>query len=153
MSSNCTFDLHIFNLYRRCSNLAGWILRPFTMGDLHLMFKSLVLSRLDYASQLWSTYLLKHMYRIEKVQRAFTKHITGICDLSYSKQIGTLQLYSFQRRRAIYIIIYVWKIVEGLVPNLSDLITCTFSDSRGRACTVYHAGVSRLGILKYNSFR
>ena len=56
MSSNCTFDLHISNLYRRCSNLAGWILRTFTMRDPHLMlilFKSLVLSRLDYASQLW----------------------------------------------------------------------------------------------------
>ena len=81
MSSNCTFDLHISNLYRRCSNLAGWILRTFTMRDSHLMltlFKSLVLSRLDYASQLWSPYLLKHIYLIEKVQRAFTKHIKVI---------------------------------------------------------------------------
>ena len=62
MSSDFTFDLHISNLYRRCSNLAGWILRTFTMRDPHLMltlFKSLVLSRLDYASQLWSPYLLK----------------------------------------------------------------------------------------------
>ena len=67
MSSNCTFDLHISNLYRRCSNLAGWILRTFTIRDPHLMltlFKSLVLSRLDYASQIWSPYLLKHIYLI-----------------------------------------------------------------------------------------
>ena len=72
MSSNCTFDLHISNLYRRCSNLSGWILRTFTMRDPHLMltlFKSLVLSRLDYASQLWSPYLLKHIYLTEKVQK------------------------------------------------------------------------------------
>ena len=56
MSSNYNFDLHIFNLHRRCSHLADWILRTFTMRDPHLMFtlfKSLVLSRLDYASQLW----------------------------------------------------------------------------------------------------
>ena len=49
MSSDCTFDLHISNLYRRCSNLAGWILRTFTMRNPHLMltlFKSLVLSSL-----------------------------------------------------------------------------------------------------------
>ena len=39
----------------------------------------------------------------------------------------------------------MWKIVEGLVPNLSD--------RRGRTCIVYHAGVGRLGTLKYNSFR
>ena len=50
------------------------------------------------------------------------------------------------------IIIYVWKIVEGFVPNLSDPITCYFSDCR-RTCMVYHAGVGRLGTLKYDSFR
>ena len=102
MSSDCTFDHHISNLYRRCSNLAGWILRTFTMRDPHVistMFKSLVLSRLDYASQLWSPYLLKHIYLIEKVQRAFTKHISGISDFSYSKRLETLKLYSLQRRR------------------------------------------------------
>ena len=31
MSSNCTFELHISNVYRRCSNLAGWMLKTFTM--------------------------------------------------------------------------------------------------------------------------
>ena len=157
MSSNCTFDLHISNLYRRCSNLSGWILRTFTiMRDPHLMltlFKSLVLSRLDYASQLWSPYLLKHIYLTEKVQRAFTKHITGMRDFSYSKRLEILKLYSLQRRRVRYSIIYVWKIIEGLVPNLSDPITCSLSDRRGRTCIVYHAGVGRLGTLKYNSFR
>ena len=139
MSRNCTFDLHISNLYRRCSNLACWILRTFTIRDPHLMltlFKSLVLSRLDYASQLWSPYLLKHIYLIEKVQRAFTKHISGICDFSYSKRLETLKLYSLLRRRDRYSIIYMWKIVEGLVPNLSDLITCFLSDRRGRICIV-----------------
>ena len=151
-----TFDLHISNLYRRCSNLAGGILRTFTMRDPHPMltlFKSLVLSRLDYASQLWSPYLLKHIYLIEKVQKAFTKHISGIHDFSYSKRLETLKLYSLQRRRDRYSIIYVWKIVEGLVPNLSDPITCSLSDRRGRTCIVYHADAGRLGTLKYNSFR
>ena len=156
MSSKCTFDLHISDLYRSYSNLAAWILRTFTMRDHHLMltlFKSLVLFKLYCASQLWSPYLLKHIYLIEKVQRAFTKLITGIRDLSYSKRLQTLKLYSLQRRRERYSIIYVWKIVEGLVPNLSDPITCSPSDRRGRACVVYHAGVGRLGTLKYNSFR
>ena len=50
MSSNCTFDFHISNLYKRYSNLAGWILRTFTMRDPQVMltlYKSLVMSRLD----------------------------------------------------------------------------------------------------------
>ena len=33
MSSGCTFDFHICNMYKRCSNLAVWILRTFTMRD------------------------------------------------------------------------------------------------------------------------
>ena len=120
------------------------------MRDPHLMltlFKSLVLSRLDYASELWSPYLLKHIYLIEKVQRAFTKHISGIHNFSYSKRLETLKLYSLQRRRDRYSIIYLWKIVDGLVPNLSDPITCSLSDRRGRICIVYHTGVGRLGTL------
>ena len=37
MSSNCTFDFHSSNLYKRCSNLAGWILRTFTIRDPQVM--------------------------------------------------------------------------------------------------------------------
>ena len=81
MSSNCAFDFHVASVYKRCSNLTGWILRTFTTREtitMMTLFKSLVLSRLDYASQLWSHHLLKSIYLIEKVQRSFTKHITGI---------------------------------------------------------------------------
>ena len=35
------------------------------------------------------------VYLIEKVQRAFTKHITGMRDLSYSKRLRTLKLNVF----------------------------------------------------------
>ena len=139
MSSNCTFDFHISNLYKRCSNLAGWILRTFTTRDPQVMltlYKTLVMSRLEYASQLWSPYLLKHVYLIERVQRAFTKHISGMCFLSYSKRLEVLKLYSLQRRRERYGIIYVWKMIEGLVPNLSDRspsIMCAVDFERGLA--------------------
>ena len=81
MSSNCTFDFHVANVYKRCSNLTGWTLRTFTSRETTTMmtlFKSLVLSRHDYASQLWSPHLLKSIYLIEKVQRSFTKHIAGL---------------------------------------------------------------------------
>ena len=57
MSNNCMFDFHISNLYKRCSNLAGWILRTFTIRDSQVMltlYKSLVMFRLEYVSQLSS---------------------------------------------------------------------------------------------------
>ena len=158
MSSNCTFDFHVASVYKykRCSNLTGWILRTFTTREtitMRTLYKSLVLSRLDYASQLWSPHLLKSIYLIEKVQRSFTKHITGIKNKPYDERLKLLNLYSVQRRRDRYQIIYLWKIIEGLVPNLSAPITCTYSERRGRSCVVSHVNMGRLGTLSYNSFR
>ena len=56
MSKDCSLDSHSSSSSRKCNNMAGWILRSFVSRDRHTMltlFKSLVLSRLDYASQLW----------------------------------------------------------------------------------------------------
>ena len=81
ISSNCTFDFYVSDVYKRCLNLGGWILRTFSTGETRTMiplFKSLVLSWLDYASQLWSPHLLKSVYLLEKVQHSFTKHIAGM---------------------------------------------------------------------------
>ena len=38
-------------------------------------------------------------------------------DYSYSDRLSLLRLYSLQRRRERYCIIYVWKIIEDFVPN------------------------------------
>ena len=81
------------------------------------LFKALVMSRLDYGCQLWSPYLSKQNM-VEKVQRSFTRFISGMAGLSYTERLTVLNLYSLQRRRERYIIIYVRKILEGLVPNL-----------------------------------
>ena len=47
----------------------------------------------------------------------------------------------------------MWKILEGLVPNLFPPICTKTSDRRGRTCISSHLNVGRLGTLEYNSFR
>ena len=59
----------------------------------------------------------------------------------------------FQCRRERYIIIYVWKILEGLIPNLFPPICIKTWDCRGRTCITSHISVRQLGTLQYNSFR
>ena len=60
------------------------------------------------------------------------------------------QVYlSFER----YTIIYIWKILESMVPSLSQPITYHFSDRRGRLCYSDHVSSGRIGTLSYNSFR
>ena len=110
MSSNCSFEQHIIELCKRCTGLCGWILTTFSSRESTVMmtlFKSLVLSRLDYGSQLWSPTKIHQIIVIEKIQKAFTKHIKGFSSFSYQERLSNLKMYSLQRRRERYIIIYV----------------------------------------------
>ena len=117
------------------------------------LFKFLVLSRLDYGSQLWSPYKVKNISLLESVHRAFTKHIKGMHTYSYANRLSILKLYSLQIRRDRYTIIYIWKILESIVSNLNNPITCYNSIRRGRLCVTSHVGIGHLGTLVYHSFR
>ena len=103
MSKDYSFDSHISSLSRKCKNLAGWILRLFVslykLTMLSTLFKSLVFSRLNYASQLWSPHKSSQITQIEKVQRSFTKHIAGMRDLSYHERLQALRLLSLGTER------------------------------------------------------
>ena len=88
MSTNCSFEQHIIELCKRCTGLCGWILRTFSSRESTVMmtlFKSLVLSRIDYGSQLWSPTKIHQIIMIEKIQKAFTKHIKGFSSFSYQE--------------------------------------------------------------------
>ena len=116
MSENCDFNSHMASVAKKCSRLCGWILGTFSTRSksvLLTLFKSIVLSHLDYGSQLWSPFKVKNINALEKVQRVFTKHIDGIHDLSFTERLQSLQIYSLQRRRDRYMAIYIWKILEG----------------------------------------
>ena len=68
ISGDCTSNYHISNLSKKCANLSGCILKTFYTRDCITMliwFKSSVPSRLDYGSQLWSSFLIKHITQLE----------------------------------------------------------------------------------------
>ena len=48
----------------------------------------------------------------------FTYKITEVQHLKYWERLHELKLYSLQRRREHYIIIYIWKITQHMVPNI-----------------------------------
>ena len=90
------------------------------------LWKSLVLPILDYCSQLWSP-----------SKKAFTRKIRS-SRKDYWDRLKTLGLYSLQRRRERYSVIYVWKILEKLVPNLSGCSKITSKETlrSGRLCNI-----------------
>jgi len=55
--------------------------------------------------------------------------------LSYWEQLKHLRMYSLERRRERYRIIYVWRVLEGQVPNIgNNRIISKDHERRGREC-------------------
>ena len=122
MSSTADFKDHITALISTVRDLSSWILRSFHSRSPVLMlqlWKSLVIPRLDYCSQLWSSNQVA-LIQQEELQRVFLKRIYGFRNKPYHKALDELELYSLQRRRERYQVIYLWCILESKVPNIID---------------------------------
>ena len=72
---------------------------------------------------------------IEKLQKDFFKRVPALRDLDYWQQLAQLKILSLQRRLERYRILYIWKIIEGKVPNCG--VHIRMEDGRlGRMCQV-----------------
>ena len=124
MSNSGSFSEHIDKICTSARNMCSWILRTFKSRSPELMlttWKSLVLPILDYCSQLWCPIKLGQIKQLEAIQQSFTRKIDfNGRKLDYWERLKELRLYSLERRRERYRIIYVWKILENMVPNVAD---------------------------------
>ena len=64
-----------------------------------------------------------------------------------------IYIYSLERRRERYLIIYIWKILENIVPKFSDPIGHYVSERRGRYYITSHIELRCLDSLQSKSFR
>lgn len=137
MSDDCTFSEHISKVVKSAKKTCSWILRTFNTRAKPLMmtlWKALVLPIMDYCSQLWNPASTGDIQTLEMVQRSFIRKIDSVKHLDYWQQLQKLRLYSLQRRRERYIIIYMWRILEGQVPNIG--VKFKFCERRGRECLI-----------------
>ena len=138
MSNDCSFQQHISNICVSARNMCAWILRTFQSRSQELMlttWTSLVLPILDYCSQLWSPSKVGQIQEIEDIQRSFTRKIWCKTRGDYWERLDSFKLYSLQRRRERYRIIYIWKILENLVPNIgADKVQSRCSIRHGTTC-------------------
>ena len=90
------------------------------------------------------------------MQRYFVRRISGIHHLNYWQQLRALSLYSLERRRERYMTIYLWRILEGQVPNLAAPdtggITANWHIRRGRNCHVNTQAPAFIQKLRYSRF-
>ena len=86
MSSDLTFSLHIENTVAGASRMVGWVMRTFrrrSRGLMLTLWKSLIQSKLDYCSQLWSPNDQASISKLEGVARSFTARVSGTEGMDY----------------------------------------------------------------------
>ena len=108
--------------------------------------------------QLWSPGSVGSIQKLEGVQRSFTNKIRGMERYSYWERLEVLDLYSLQRRRERYHIIYVWKMLNDMVPNFDDdccKIRTVNRERRGKLCilpAINTRATAHVKTLKEESF-
>jgi ribonuclease P/MRP protein subunit RPP40 len=137
LCSSLNFNIHIENTITAASKLVGWGLRTFRGRGRRVMItllKSLVQPKLDYCSQLWSPSDQLSINKLESVQHNLVDRIRDyrLAGLSYWEKLQELRLYSQERRRERYQVIFLWKISQGMVSGY-DVQFTSLGIRRGRS--------------------
>ena len=81
------------------------------------MFKTYIRPLSDFCSQVWSPTRISEVDSLESIARSWTKRCPAIKDLHHWDRLRLMQLSSTQCRHERYIILYVWQMLENLVPT------------------------------------
>ena len=120
ISADLSWKSQIRSVVSKGRSVSAWVLSVFRSREPEVMmtlYKTYVRSQLEYCSILWHPQTIEDIESIEGVQRSFTSKILGLSDKNYWERLEVLNLMSLQRRRERYILIMMWKIHKGFVPN------------------------------------
>ena len=111
------FKKHINDLVVRSKQRSALIFRSFiSRNTLHLTraYISYIRPLLEYASPVWSPSLHYLNDSIESVQRAYTKRLPGLQNLSYKERLTKLKMQSLEHRRLLSDLVVCYNIIHGL---------------------------------------
>ena len=101
----------------RSKQQSALIFRSFiSRNTLHLTraYISYIRPLLEYASPVWSPPLHYLTDSIESVQRAYTKRLPGLQNLSYKERLTKLKIQSLKHRRLLSDLVVCYNIIHGL---------------------------------------
>jgi hypothetical protein len=116
MTNSGKFVDHINLVCEKAKDMSSWVLRTFrnrTPVVMKTLWSALVQPILDYCSLLFIQ--PGHIKRIEAIQQSFTRKIKLDQKADYWGRLSSLRMYSQQRRRERYRILYIWKILEDFL--------------------------------------
>ena len=102
MSSNLIVSTQINNVITGASQMFGRVQRTFRSQSIVVMktcWSSVVQSKLDHCSQLWSPTDQVTIGRLEDVARHYTRRVWGMNGQDYHERLQALQMLSQERRR------------------------------------------------------
>ena len=123
-SSDLKFEEHIEKIVTMGKISMSEIMTTFMIREMEsmlLIYKTYVRSKMEYGNIIWSPNEFKSIDKIEKVQQAFTKQIKGLENVDYYERLRRCGLFSMERRRERYLIIYGWQQLEGIKENQMNL--------------------------------
>ena len=91
-----------------------------------VLLQSLLVPQVEYASVVCSPFDTQNINMLENVQRLFTSRIIQyqtwderlqkyVCTVDYVDRLKDLKIYSLERRRERFIILYAYRVIIGLI--------------------------------------
>lgn len=133
------FHDHIREVARKASGLAQNFLKSTVSRSPEFMlflWTTHIRPLIEYGSCIWNTGYLTDLSLLEKVQRRWTKHISGLEELSYADRLQSLNLFSIQGRLLRADLIQYWKVINEKSCIRPDRLFALADHSRTRGHTL-----------------
>merc|ERR1712082_408026 len=114
-TNDLLFEEHMKKIINSSKVVMGMLLRMFSTREkkpMLTMFNTYIKSKMEYCCIVWSPVSKKWIYERERIQKSFTSKINGMEELDYHERLKKLNLYSLERRRERFMIIYGWQQLE-----------------------------------------
>ena len=118
IDNNLKFRVHAAAAIKRANRALGMIQKAYTSRDkdtIPTLYKAMVRPHLEYGNAIWGPFYQGDKDSLESVQRRATKLIDGFQDKSYSERLRLLELPSLGYRRKRGDMIWMFKIMNGIV--------------------------------------
>ena len=125
LSQDLKWSTHITQLTKKANSTMAVLrrnLRNCTKDCRKIAYISLVRSLMDYGAIIWDPYIQKDVTKLERVQRQAARFITNDYKTKsegcMTKMLQELDLPPLQDRRKSCRLVFLYKVVEGLVPAI-----------------------------------
>ena len=126
INENLKWSSHITKITKTANSTVGFLRRNLKMCPTDCRktaYISLVRSVVDNGSIIWDPYLTRGIEKLERVQRQAARFITGDYNSreegSVTKMLETLELETLERSCSSCRLVFLFKVVEGLVPAIN----------------------------------